>query len=167
MPCSPSQCTGCKSSLALVSPLCSALKKPKARMSLGAKQNPKKTPRLYIVSQIIDHKITRGRSAFLVVWRDYPDENSWEPFGIVSRLDAFRLYCKKNNIIARTSSIRTVKPAPPLLYKDDEITEELPEEPEDLELPPIPVDDAVPYDSDDSVAKVRRLLLLLLLLLLF
>lgn len=112
----------------------------------------KKTPRLYIVKEIIAHKIARGRSAFLVVWRDYPDENTWEPFCVVSRLDAFRLYCRNQKIVARTASIRIIKKkeTPPLLYKDDEITEE------DPDFPPIPMDDAVPYDSDtDSVAKVR------------
>jgi hypothetical protein len=97
------------------------------------------------VKEIIGHKLARGRSAFLVVWRDYPGEESWEPFCVVSRLDAFRDYCRSHKIVARTKSIRFIKekepaPAPAYtLYKDDEITEEDP-------------------DSDiDSVAKVRLL----------
>jgi hypothetical protein len=164
--CSPSQCTGsCASSRSLTSPLCSLLKLKMPRGKLLPKKTLALPKTLYIVKEIIAHKITRGRAVFLVVWRDYPGENSWEPFRFVSRLDAFRDYCKHAEIVARSSSISkkipapAPPPAPPLpapvllhLYKDDEITEEAPDDldAEDPELPPIP------YDSDsDSVAKVR------------
>ena len=120
------------------------------------------------IDRIVEHTVANGRAYFRVIWRS-KKQDSWLTFKTIRALDIFRAYCKSNNIIARTASIRTIKPAAEptelLEFKEaeaepeEEKAEEEPEpeeEEEQSKCPHFPPHTCyVDIDSDDSVTRVR------------